>query len=215
MSRSGLHPGRPCGADRFGSFRDRRDRLRRPLDMWQGTPEPNPRTGTFLELPQNRDTDAPREKAAEERGQECPTFGGVLGTSRFWGSNRPRSFPQQQVFAFSCEFFQGFRETGPAEEDKIFLSLPFPPVHQPCLLFQFIQDVRADRVDAPPGFSENDGAFVFGQSHDIDFAFLADNSSIPTMPASYPVPLFPHHPPTLTPHFPSTRRSTGVIACVP
>ena len=24
--------------------------------MGQGTPEPNPRTGTFLELPQNRDT---------------------------------------------------------------------------------------------------------------------------------------------------------------
>ncbi len=52
-----LHPGRSCGADRFGAFRDRRDRLRGPLGMGQGkTPEPNPRTGTFLELPQNWDT---------------------------------------------------------------------------------------------------------------------------------------------------------------
>jgi len=28
-----LHPGRSCGADRFGGFRDRRDRLRRSLVM--------------------------------------------------------------------------------------------------------------------------------------------------------------------------------------
>jgi hypothetical protein len=51
-----LHPGRYCGADRFGGFRGRGDRLRRSLGMGEGTPEPNPRTGTFLELPQIRDT---------------------------------------------------------------------------------------------------------------------------------------------------------------
>ncbi len=54
--RRGLHPGRSDGADRFGGFRDRGDRLRRSLGMGQGTPEPNPRTGTFLKLPQNWDT---------------------------------------------------------------------------------------------------------------------------------------------------------------
>jgi len=35
-----LHPGRSRGADRFGGFRDRRDRLRRSLGVEQGTPEP-------------------------------------------------------------------------------------------------------------------------------------------------------------------------------
>jgi hypothetical protein len=79
-------------------------------------------------------------------------------------------------------FFQVCREAGPAEEDEIFLSLPFAPVHQLRLLFQFIQDVHADRVDAPLGFCENNGLFIFGQSYDIDFAISAP-------PAPYPVAL--------------------------
>ncbi len=33
LCRRSLHPGRSCGADRLGDFRDRRDRLRRSLGM--------------------------------------------------------------------------------------------------------------------------------------------------------------------------------------
>ena len=60
--RRGLHPGRSCGANRVGGFRDRGDRLRGPLGMGQGTRDGSAaridpqggedrRTGTFLRTP--------------------------------------------------------------------------------------------------------------------------------------------------------------------
>jgi len=47
-----LHPGRSCGADRFGGCRNRGDRLRRSLGMEQGK---TAEQGRSCELPLNRD----------------------------------------------------------------------------------------------------------------------------------------------------------------
>jgi Glycosyl transferase family 4 len=61
-----LHPGRSCGADRFGGFRDRGDRLRRSLGTGQGK---TAEQGRSCELPLNRDR--PEPIAPDELRSSC------------------------------------------------------------------------------------------------------------------------------------------------
>jgi len=102
--------GQSCGADRFGGFRSRRDRLRGPMGAGQGkTPEPNPRTGTFIELPQNWDTlcnDAwGRPVPIPWEFYERPGSGVLTASDGFRSSCAKAPFPG--AFAFSAEVTHG------------------------------------------------------------------------------------------------------------